>query len=195
MSIPASCTHCGRRHRAPDSLAGLQFKCKGCGKPVAVPNSGPVPRTPSRRSSPQPARSSSTKPIVDDTEDEYDTLTPVPVLPRRSMREIAEKKSDSAIAPIPSFGLGTTLEERIAQRAAETATKDASAAPVKMLAAGIVLLIVGAALLGIDLGSRFYDRRFGLSILGIGLYYPFFGAGLAVLIVTIVQWIASRSRE
>jgi hypothetical protein len=154
-----------------------------------------VPRTPSRRSSPQPARSSSTKPIVDDTEDEYDTLTPVPVLPRRSMREIAEKKSDSAIAPIPSFGLGTTLEERIAQRAAETATKDASAAPVKMLAAGIVLLIVGAALLGIDLGSRFYDRRFGLSILGIGLYYPFFGAGLAVLIVTIVQWIASRSRE
>jgi hypothetical protein len=182
MSIPAKCTSCGRAHRAPDALAGLKFKCKGCGKPVAVPDSA-VPRTASKRSAKQPVPAD----VGDDFDDADSGLIAVPVLPRRTIREVQEKKS-APVVPTPTFSSDMTLEERIAARTAESAKRETGTAPIKAIVAGVALLIFGAISLGIELVSRFYYQRMGITIGGIGLYAVFFAAGFLVLIIAMVMW-------
>src|SRR5438876_2186410 len=37
MSISASCPACGKRHKAPDRLAGREVSCLSCGQSFTIP--------------------------------------------------------------------------------------------------------------------------------------------------------------
>jgi hypothetical protein len=39
MPISASCPTCGKRHKAPDRLAGREVACLSCGQPFTIPQS------------------------------------------------------------------------------------------------------------------------------------------------------------
>lgn len=43
MPITVQCAKCGKRLKAPDSVAGKRVKCPGCGGAVAVPAAAPAP--------------------------------------------------------------------------------------------------------------------------------------------------------
>jgi hypothetical protein len=49
--IRFNCPHCSRRYEVPEALARLALTCKGCGKPLTVPETSPEPEP-----QPEPAK-------------------------------------------------------------------------------------------------------------------------------------------